>query len=214
MDTGERLALSRYWWTSEAKQIHKAVEAGQRLRWRPAVDAALRRNAAAKQLGTSCRRPSCWSGLAVLNRFVQNIDRIAKGQHAATKEFLLGVASILNLATDALYPDTCEWVAGATHYLCMQEQRAAFEAEGRKPADAYERARASTASLGESHVYARFMLDHPPTDGAMHEEDIEADLLDLPPDKRAVVRKVAAQLAPALERIEGAKKTRKKASDA
>src|SRR5436305_1491235 len=111
MDTGVCLALSSFWWTWHDTRIRKAVDAAHLEHWATLVEQDFTANR------TQRRAPGDWSDLLLLGRERQNVIRVAKGQSSSTKQFLLGIASVLQRDADTLYPATAAWIASAAHYL-------------------------------------------------------------------------------------------------
>jgi hypothetical protein len=166
---GERLALTRLWWSWNTPVIRKAVEAALQAHWVPLVDRACKANGHAGWV------PADWQQLRALRRDRGTLQKVIRGQSAGTHPFLLGLAALLRLDVQAFFPTTRVWVAGAARYLC-----------------------ADPIVEADSLTYADFLLAEPPRDRAHTQAELDARLAAVPPETRAAILRVASELGPIL----------------
>ena len=156
MEIGAQLALSHFWWTWNESRVHRAVDAAHLEHWAAVVEQDFATNRSAG------RAPGDWQELLLLGRERQNVIRVAKGQSASTKQFLLGVASILRRDAETLYPDTARWVASAALYVsvCGADPKARQDVTREQWKKAVNDG--AGFSRAEAADYATFMLRTPP----------------------------------------------------
>jgi len=173
MDEGVTLALTQMWWSWHTREIRQALAAALLDHWLPQAQKAMQKNLKAGS------RHGHWNDVTALQRNPRNIRRVIQGQSAATGGFLLGIAAVLRLEVQMLYPTTREWVAGAAGRLCRRN-----------------------LAEGDGRAYAAFVLERPSPDKACSEKELQRRLEAVSPESRAAVLRVARALGASLQRAD------------
>lgn len=186
MDQGEVVVLSAIWWAWDHPLIRKANNAALLESCLRATERAFAENI------RKGRKPDSWKGFEShpsLPRDPRNIRRVFQGELNLTTEFLLGIASILDVRLDELYPkDTREWLAKSTVYLSEFFRGQALTNE--------------RATFCHAREYASFRLGQLAGGCRLGTTcELEACLESLEPGRRAAVIAVTKSIGPGLRMI-------------
>ncbi len=189
MTDGERLALTRVWWTWDKPEVCKAIASAVHKRWLAIARTPLQESAPMKQREGTEENPGrkLLPGLLALLQVSQysagHLAGMEKQRNTPSMSFLLGLATAMKMNVRDFYPATTqEWVADTAHYFCTRNDLPGQE----------------SVSSSEVRAYAAFMLDDLPEPKAYTEEEIEWRLMRLSADWRIMVQKVARKLGPIL----------------
>jgi len=174
MEIGTQLALSCFWWTWNDASIRKAVEAAHLEHWASVVEKDFAINKEARH------GPRNWDELLLLGRERQNVVRVAKGQSSSTKQFLLGIASILQRDMESLYPATADWIASAALYVSACGGEGSVRAVMTR--DQWRKALQFGVGFTRAQAtgYTEFMLKTPPETEQVGAQAVERRLLGVP----------------------------------